>query len=164
MHTVSVDPVPATKTEGSRKNPKRTESEKRTFDPRTRAHGNEPSEPPTPILTSKATGQTFARIRPDKAIAALRKARFRPRPSSHSASRASLTSHAAKLPRQLRSGSKAPEAIAAGHPPMSAVHPKATAIQRGFGRLPVVGAPLSEGTGGRISAGHAVQDRGRPSE
>jgi hypothetical protein len=72
MHTASVDPVPGTKTEGSRKNPKCTESE-RTFDPRTRAHGNGPSEPPTPMLTSKATGQTFDRIRPDKAIDAQRK-------------------------------------------------------------------------------------------
>ena len=71
----SADPVLATKTEGSRKNPRRTESGKSTFNPTTRANGKQPSEPKTPILTSKATGQTFDRTRLDRAIVALRKAR-----------------------------------------------------------------------------------------
>ena len=74
IQNASADPVLATKTGSSRKNPRRTGSEKGTFNPTTRANGNEPSEPATPILTSKATGQTFDRIRPDRAIVAQRKA------------------------------------------------------------------------------------------
>ena len=73
IQNASADPALATKTEDSRKNPRRTESGKSTFDPTTRANGNKPSELATPTLTSKATGQTFDRTRPDRAIAALRK-------------------------------------------------------------------------------------------
>jgi hypothetical protein len=46
--------------------------EKSAFNPTTRANGNESRELVAPILTSKATGQTFDRIRRDKAIVALR--------------------------------------------------------------------------------------------
>src|SRR4051812_22197125 len=49
--------------------------EKSTSNPTTRANGNERRELAALILTSKATGQTFDRIRLDRVIVALRKAR-----------------------------------------------------------------------------------------
>src|SRR5205807_506969 len=48
-----------------------------TFNPTTRVNGSKPSEPATPILIGKATGQTFDRIQPDRAIVAQRNARSR---------------------------------------------------------------------------------------
>jgi hypothetical protein len=78
--------VLATKTELGRKNPRPADSEKSRSNRATRANGNEPSEPAIPILISKATGQTFDRTRPGRAVAAQRKewSRFCPaQPRSH---------------------------------------------------------------------------------
>jgi len=61
---------------------RREETEKSTSKPTMRANGNEPRELATPILISKATGQTFDRIRTARAIVALRKARSPLKPIS----------------------------------------------------------------------------------
>jgi hypothetical protein len=81
-HTERIDGPGASHEEGSRKNPRSTESEKSTFNPRARTNRSEPSIPAIPILTSKATGQAFDRIRFDRAIVADHRARARAQPHS----------------------------------------------------------------------------------
>jgi hypothetical protein len=54
-------------------NPGRMENEKSTFSPTARANGSKLSGPAISVLTSKATGQTFARIRSGRATVVQRK-------------------------------------------------------------------------------------------
>ncbi len=78
IQTASAGPVLVMETQSSRQNPSPTQSEKSHIQSENGGNGNEPSERVIPILTSRATEQTFDRIRPDRAIIAQYKARSRP--------------------------------------------------------------------------------------